>query len=347
MRAHGIQGAKRRGKPWRTTIPGDAPARPDLVERDFTAMAPNKLWVADFTYLRCWKGVVFFAFVIDVFSRRVVGWQFASHMRTDLVLDALRMALAQRGPGADVALVHHSDRGKPGGINRSSQRLIGRGCGGREATGGGLGWKAGDALAGASAGRPAGASAAVVGGDRAWGVQRGRCGRGGVSAAVGVRWFREGGGMPSVSLAPASGRYLSFAEREEIAVVCAGGCGVREIARRLGRSPSTICRELRRNAATRSGRFEYRATTGQWHADRPAGAAPQARQARQARRESRASPLCAGAPGRTGAASGRDHGRGCAGQLEGPASRPAPGSALGAGVEPRADLPPAAPGLLR
>jgi putative transposase len=67
--------------------------------------------VADFTYLRCWEGVVFFAFVIDVFSRRVVGWQFAAHMRTDLVLDALRMALAQRGPGADVALVHHSDRG--------------------------------------------------------------------------------------------------------------------------------------------------------------------------------------------------------------------------------------------
>ncbi len=92
----------------------------------------------------------------------------------------------------------------------------------------------------------------------------------GVSAAVGVRWFREAGGMAPVSLASASGRYLSFAEREEIAVVRAGGCGVREIARRLGRSPSTICRELRRNAATRSGRFEYRATTAQWHADRRA-----------------------------------------------------------------------------
>jgi IS30 family transposase len=89
----------------------------------------------------------------------------------------------------------------------------------------------------------------------------------GVSAAVGVRWFREGGGMPSVTLTAPSGRYLSFAEREEIALLRAERCGVREIARRLGRSPSTISRELRRNAATRSGGFEYRATTAQWHAD--------------------------------------------------------------------------------
>jgi putative transposase len=112
MRAHGIQGAKRRGKPWRTTTPEPAARRrPDLVERDFSATRANELWVADLTYLRCWEGVVFFAFIIDAYSRRVVGWQFASHMRTTLVLDALRMALAQRGPGADVALVHHSDRG--------------------------------------------------------------------------------------------------------------------------------------------------------------------------------------------------------------------------------------------
>jgi putative transposase len=67
--------------------------------------------VADLTYLRCWEGVVFFSFVIDVFSRRIVGWQFAGHMRTDLVLDALRMALTRRQHGADVELVHHSDRG--------------------------------------------------------------------------------------------------------------------------------------------------------------------------------------------------------------------------------------------
>jgi transposase, IS30 family len=92
----------------------------------------------------------------------------------------------------------------------------------------------------------------------------------GVSAAVGVRWFREGGGMPSVTLAAPSGRYLSFAEREEIAILRAGGGGVREIARQLARSPSTISRELRRNAATRGGGLEYRATTAQWHADRRA-----------------------------------------------------------------------------
>ena len=61
------------------------------------------------TYLRCWEGVLYFAFVIDVHSRRVVGWQLASHMRTDLVLDALRMALATREPGAELTLVHHSD----------------------------------------------------------------------------------------------------------------------------------------------------------------------------------------------------------------------------------------------
>jgi len=92
----------------------------------------------------------------------------------------------------------------------------------------------------------------------------------GVSPAVGVRWFREGGGMPSVTLASLSGRYLSFAEREEIAILRARGCGVREIARQLGRSPSTISRELRRNAATRCGYLEYRASTAQWHADRRA-----------------------------------------------------------------------------
>jgi putative transposase len=112
MKDDGIQGAKRRGKPWRTTRPDPlAHRRPDLVDRDFSATGPDRLWVADLTYLRCWEGLVFFAFVIDAFSRRVVGWQLAGHMRTTLVLDALKMALGLRGPGADVELVHHSDRG--------------------------------------------------------------------------------------------------------------------------------------------------------------------------------------------------------------------------------------------
>jgi transposase InsO family protein len=112
MRAHRIQGAKRRGKPWRTTTPhAEARRRPDLVQRDFTASRPDELWVADLSYLRCWEGLVFFAFVLDAFSRRIVGWQFGPHMLTTLVLDALRMALARRAAGAEVELVHHSDRG--------------------------------------------------------------------------------------------------------------------------------------------------------------------------------------------------------------------------------------------
>ena len=96
----------------------------------------------------------------------------------------------------------------------------------------------------------------------------------GVSPPVGVRWFREAGGMPSSTLGPSSkplsGRYLAFAEREEIAFGLARGFGVREIGRRLGRAASTVSRELRRNAATRSGGLEYRASTAQWHAERSA-----------------------------------------------------------------------------
>jgi putative transposase len=112
MRTNGIQGAKRRGKPWRTTTPDpDARRRPDLVNRDFTAAAPNELWIADFSYLRCWEGLVFFSFVVDVYSRKVVGWQFAKHMRTTLVLDALRMALSTRERVEEIRLIHHSDRG--------------------------------------------------------------------------------------------------------------------------------------------------------------------------------------------------------------------------------------------
>jgi putative transposase len=90
MRTHGIVGGKRRGRPWRTTRPDpDAHRRPDLVQRNFTARGPDELWVADLSYLRCWAGLVFFAFVIDAYRRGVVGWQVATHMRTTLVLDTL------------------------------------------------------------------------------------------------------------------------------------------------------------------------------------------------------------------------------------------------------------------
>ncbi|MBU8900986.1 IS30 family transposase [Corallococcus sp. M34] len=92
----------------------------------------------------------------------------------------------------------------------------------------------------------------------------------GISPVVGTRWFRESGGMPPFRLAELSQRYLSFAEREDIAVLHAQGCGVRHIAQQIGRSPSTVSRELRRNAATRGGDLQYRATAAQWHADRRA-----------------------------------------------------------------------------
>jgi IS30 family transposase len=108
----------------------------------------------------------------------------------------------------------------------------------------------------------------------------------GVSPAVGSRWFRQAGGMPPVTLAPLSGRYLSFAEREEIAILRGQQLGVRAIARRLHRSPSAISRELRRNASTRSHPAEYRATTAQWHAERRASRPKEAKlAASQALRE--------------------------------------------------------------
>ena len=126
MATHGIQGAKRRGRPWRTTISDPAGGRTaDLVGRDFTASAPNRLWIGDFTYLRCWEGKAYFSFIIDVYSRMIVGWQFASHMRTSLVLDALRMALGLRAPGADFQLIAHTDAGSQPGLNRSSQQCVG------------------------------------------------------------------------------------------------------------------------------------------------------------------------------------------------------------------------------
>jgi putative transposase len=112
MAANGIQGAKRRGKPWRTTKADPDATRPrDLVQRNFTADGPDRLWVGDFTYLRCWEGLVYFSFVIDAFSRMVVGWQLAGNMRTTLVLDALRMAIGTREPGAEFQLIHHTDAG--------------------------------------------------------------------------------------------------------------------------------------------------------------------------------------------------------------------------------------------
>jgi hypothetical protein len=174
MREAGVQGAKRRDKPWRTTKADPRAARrPDLVERDFTAPTPKRLEVGDFTYLRSWEGMSYFAFVIDSFSRKVDGRRLASHMRTALVLDALRMALGRRNHGADLELVLHTDRGSQGGFNRSSQHLIEEGCDGKAE---GLGIKAdgaaGGTFAGSTGGRTARTPAAVLGGDRAGTLKR-------------------------------------------------------------------------------------------------------------------------------------------------------------------------------
>ncbi len=109
MRGAGLRGVVR-GARVRTTIPDAAAECPrDLVDRTFVARRPNQLWVADFTYVATWRGMVYVAFVIDVFSRRIVGWRASASMRTDLALDALEQAVSDRE--IDAGLVHHSDRG--------------------------------------------------------------------------------------------------------------------------------------------------------------------------------------------------------------------------------------------
>jgi len=127
MTRNGLQGVVR-GKTRRTTIPGEQAARPaDLVDRDFTAVAPNRLWVADFTYVMTWSGVVYVGFVIDVFSRRIVGWKADTTMKTSLVLDTLEMALWARdhqGQPVAAGLIHHNDAGSQYTSLTFTSRLI-------------------------------------------------------------------------------------------------------------------------------------------------------------------------------------------------------------------------------
>ncbi len=108
MKARGLSGASRRKGCRTTSRDGTARPAPDLVERQFTAEAPDRLWVADITYVPTWEGFLYLAVVLDVFSRRIVGWAMAAHLRTELVLSALNMALWQRQPEE---VVHHSDQG--------------------------------------------------------------------------------------------------------------------------------------------------------------------------------------------------------------------------------------------
>ena len=164
----------------------------------------------------------------------------------------------------------------------------------------------------------------------------------GVPQAVGTRWFRKAGGMPPAmfgrSAKPLSGRYLSFAEREEIALLRAQGTTMQEVARQLGRAASTISRELRRNAATRSGGLEYRATTAQWHAER---AARRPKQAKLARQRGIAS-LCGGTTGRRGRRSKRGSCSRAGRVVERPAAWTTARPAVGERLEPGADRPPSA-----
>lgn len=125
MRQAGLRGMVR-GRTWKTTVPDPAAVRPgDLVGRDFTAPAPNKLWVVDFTYVPTWTGTGFTAFVTDVYSRRIVGWRTANRMPTELPLDALEMALwVRQRAGQDVTgVVHHSDAGSQYTAIRYADRL--------------------------------------------------------------------------------------------------------------------------------------------------------------------------------------------------------------------------------
>jgi IS30 family transposase len=278
MKILGIEGVTR-GKHRTVTTRRDPVGvrHPDLVKRAWsTPTRPDQWWVADFTYVWTLAGFAYVSFVTDVFSRRILGWRVSMSKATPLVMSALEQALFTRrrqdARFSSNGLVFHSDAGSQGGFNRSSQHLNmevamqtrhQRQLAIRKMRG--KMW---------SPGRPSTARRE----DRVqfWeAIGRGletdaAAAEAGVASAVGCRWFREAGGMPPLELCPVSGRYLSFSEREEIAILYALKCGVREIARRIGRSPSTISRELRRNAATRNNEVAYRATTAQWHAERRA-----------------------------------------------------------------------------
>jgi putative transposase len=188
MKVAGLRGISRVKTPRTTRSAAGPDTRPDLVKRAFTAAAPNQLWVADITYVKTHSGWVYAAFVLDVFSRRIVGWQLARNLYTDLALDALNMGIwTRQRAGADLTdLIHHSDRGVQGGFQGSSQHLDRGGVfygvtrngavGGPSAAGCGSSGPLSDAVSG-----PATAAttcrARVLGSDRPGRVERGRrCG---------------------------------------------------------------------------------------------------------------------------------------------------------------------------
>ncbi len=119
MRQAGLEGVSRRRRRRTTRRQADAQPIPDLVNRNFTVEAPDRLWVADITYVSTWSGFLYLAIVLDAFSRRVVGWAMATHLRTELVLEALNMAIWQRRPDK---VIHHSDQGTQPEFKGSSQQ---------------------------------------------------------------------------------------------------------------------------------------------------------------------------------------------------------------------------------
>jgi hypothetical protein len=263
MNRAGIQGlpgpGRPRARPQTETAEG-------LVDRCFARSEPNQLWVTDITEHPTREAKVYCCVVLDV-SRKVVGWSIDSSQTASLVTNALSIALQNRKP-TDATIIY-SDHGVQGG----NQLIVATPSMMEVAVGRPAGWMT--ALRGRSAMKSPGARRTGVRLSVSFGV---RSARGcllkeaaavvGVSPAVGARWFRHGGGMPPmVDLAALSGRYLSFREREEIAILRARDVSVRGIARALGRAPSTISRELRRDAATRGGKMDYRASVAQWKAD--------------------------------------------------------------------------------
>ena len=193
MRELGLAGA-RRGKFKRTTTPDATAGRPaDLVNREFRAARPDQLWVCDLTYIRTWTGFGYLALVIDVFSRRVVGWSLAGHMRTELPLEALELAIWTRQQHGLDGLIHHTDAGSQGGLNRSSQHLtIPEVCDGTTSAASRQGSSAGDALAWSADPGPA-CAARVLAPDRIGQAQRRRCAGGrrvcaGWDPLVSSRW---------------------------------------------------------------------------------------------------------------------------------------------------------------
>ena len=132
MKALGIRGVVRGKKVYTTYSDALSPKPPDRVDRNFTAKRPNQLWVADFTFVATWNGFVYTAFVIDVFSRKIVGWRVAASMKTDLVLDALEQAVHERGDTEGT--VHHSDRGVQYLSIRYTERLAAAGIEGSVGT---------------------------------------------------------------------------------------------------------------------------------------------------------------------------------------------------------------------